>query len=337
MRLFWIIFAVVALAGVGYVVFGGKGNGGSGGSGGRSAPAPREVVQQEGAKAATAREEDVKSAVGGDVAVKDDEARVDEMQAPVDGREGANDAAAGEVVKRSAPDGTKLASVMPSMSGGGSGSMNAPTGLPEGLDMGGGTILGPGMAIDGGVKSGAVDGPPGVVTTGEITTIGTFEVSPGKIERRPDGTITLDDQFTIRGDGSKDRPYEVTWELLTSADKDFDPHSNKKRIPERVALLHGKYVKLGGWIAFPMNMQQPRELLLMLNQWDGCCIGVPPTPYDAIEVTLDAIVEGEDRFTNIGSVTGRMEIKPYVVGDWLVGLYVMELGVMKPQFGGGGA
>ena len=26
--------------------------------------------------------------------------------------------------------------------------------------------------------------------------------------------------------------------------------------------------------------------LMMLNQWDGCCIGVPPTPYDAIEVKL---------------------------------------------------
>ena len=28
------------------------------------------------------------------------------------------------------------------------------------------------------------------------------------------------------------------------------------------------------------------EALVMLNQWDGCCIGVPPTPYDAVEVRL---------------------------------------------------
>ena len=166
--------------------------------------------------------------------------------------------------------------------------------------------------------------------------IGAYDVMAGKVERKDDGTTVLDDRYTVKGEGTLEKPYEITWELLTSVDQDFDPHSGKKKIPQRIAFLHEKYVKLGGYIAFPMNMQQPRELLLMLNQWDGCCIGVPPTPYDAIEASLNKTVVGDDRFATVGGVVGKMGIKPYVVGDWLVGLYTMEFGDFKPSFGDDG-
>ena len=173
-----------------------------------------------------------------------------------------------------------------------------------------------------------------VATTG--TKVGGYDVAAGKIETREDGSMLLDGKFVVKGDGSKDKPYEITWELLTSVDQDFDPHAGKKLLPQRIAMLHDKYVKLGGYVAFPMNMQQPKELLLMLNQWDGCCIGVPPTPYDAIEVGLDKTVTGEDRFATTGGVVGKMGIKPYVVGDWLVGLYVMDGGDYSAKFAGTG-
>lgn len=166
--------------------------------------------------------------------------------------------------------------------------------------------------------------------------IGTFAVAPGTVESKADGTLLIDQRYVLVGDGSEARPFEISWEMLTSVDADFDPRAGKKKIPYRLAMLHDKYVKLGGFVAFPMNMQHPKELMLMLNQWDGCCIGVPPTPYDAIEVSLDSAVEGEDRFTTTGSVTGRFSIKPYVVGDWLVGLYMLESGSLKPRFGGPG-
>jgi hypothetical protein len=162
-----------------------------------------------------------------------------------------------------------------------------------------------------------------------------YTVLAPSAERKPDGSILLDGKFVVLGEGSKENPYVVTWEILTSADADFDPQAGKKQIPYRIAMLHDRYVKLGGFIAFPMNMQQPKELLLMLNQWDGCCIGVPPTPYDAIEVVLDKTVEGEDRFATTGSLLGKFQVKPYVVGDWLVGLYVMDRGDFKAGFGGG--
>jgi hypothetical protein len=173
-------------------------------------------------------------------------------------------------------------------------------------------------------------------TDAAVQKIGAYEISPGKVEKKPDGSMLLDDKYVVKGEGTKEKPYEITWELLTSVDQAFDPHAGKNKIPNRIAMLQDKYVKFGGYIAFPMNMQQPKELLLMLNQWDGCCIGVPPTPYDAIEVTLNKSVTGEDRFSTTGSVVGKMGIKPYVVGDWLVGLYIMDSGEFSPKFGGSG-
>lgn len=192
------------------------------------------------------------------------------------------------------------------------------------------------------------DGSPGVTPGSETTSvdpesdaagkIGAFSIAPGKVERKSDGSILLDDRFTISGDGTAEKPYEITWELLVSVEQDFDPQAGKKRVPERIAMLHDKYVRLSGWIAFPLNVQSPRELLLMLNQWDGCCIGVPPTPYDAIEATLDKVAVGDARFAVTGAVTGKFGVKPYIVGDWLVGLYTMENGTFNPKtFSGGGS
>ena len=166
----------------------------------------------------------------------------------------------------------------------------------------------------------------------------TFAIAPGKFVKQDDGSMLVDDRFTLKGDGSAQTPFEVPWELITSAEETYEPRSGKLKIPERVAILNGKHVKINGYVAFPMYVQQPRELLAMLNQWDGCCIGVPPTPYDAIEVQLKQVVDERARLATAGAVQGIFRVKPYVVGDWLVGLYVMEEGQLTPEeFGGFGS
>ncbi len=164
-----------------------------------------------------------------------------------------------------------------------------------------------------------------------------LEVAKGTITKRDDGTILIDDRFVIRGEGTPAKPYEVPWELLVSAQETYDPKNAKKQVPAGVGLIDGKHVAIKGYVAFPLQVTSPKELLAMLNQWDGCCIGVPPTPYDAIEVRLAKAVAGDDRFAIAGSVTGVLSVKPYLVGDWLVGLYVMDGAVLKvEQFGGFG-
>src|SRR5262249_39584664 len=76
--------------------------------------------------------------------------------------------------------------------------------------------------------------------------------------------------------------------------------------------------------AFPIMAQSQDEMLVMLNQWDGCCIGVPPTPYDAIEVKLKKAAKGDDRMRVSGSVKGLLRVDPYLIKDWLVSLYLMD-------------
>jgi len=167
---------------------------------------------------------------------------------------------------------------------------------------------------------------------------GAYEVAPGEVVKNEDGTLLIDGRFTVKGDGTESSPYEIPWELITSAEETYEPRAAKTRIPQRVAMLDGKRIRITGYVAFPMYVQQPKELLAMLNQWDGCCIGVPPTPYDAIEVQLKATVDDQARLATSGSVEGRFQVKPYVVGDWLVGLYVMDESVMTPkEFGGFGS
>ncbi|HYE62020.1 MAG TPA: DUF3299 domain-containing protein [Phycisphaerales bacterium] len=167
--------------------------------------------------------------------------------------------------------------------------------------------------------------------------LGAFSIVPGKIERKDDGSLLLDGKYTLKGEGTPQSPYVVSWDLLTSAEEAFDPQNGKRRLPERVAMLDGKTVRLNGYIAFPMTSTEPRELLSMLNQWDGCCIGTPPTPYDAVEVALTETVEGDDRFATTGKVVGTFHVKPYLEGDWLIGLYVMEDAKLTPRDFGPGA
>jgi len=167
--------------------------------------------------------------------------------------------------------------------------------------------------------------------------IGDFTVRQITIERKPDGTIVLAGSLTIKGEGTEEKPYDVPWDALTAAEQTLDPRAGRKEIPGVTAFLHGKHVKLRGYVSFPLMIKEPRECLAMLNPWDGCCIGVPPTPYDAVEVALASPVTGNTRYATTGSVTGVFEVKPYLMGDWLVGLYVMSGGKLEPTDYGGPA
>ncbi|MEO1534969.1 MAG: hypothetical protein AAFS11_05345, partial [Planctomycetota bacterium] len=153
----------------------------------------------------------------------------------------------------------------------------------------------------------------------------TIKVDPNRldIEELEDGTKRINERFILAGDGSKERPYQVTWDFLTSARDTYRPREGFKDIPAHVKMLDGKYVKLGGYLQFPLASPEPKELLVMLNQWDGCCIGVPPTPYDAIEVSLSQPATRGEKFAVEGALVGKLQIDPYLVGDWLIGLYLL--------------
>ncbi|GEM_PF-280035 len=150
------------------------------------------------------------------------------------------------------------------------------------------------------------------------------EIIPSTFEKREDGSVLADKRFVIRGQGTKDKPYVITWDMLVSASESYDPRRDKLKLPERIKMLDGKYVKVVGYVAFPIVTEGPNEMLAMLNAWDGCCIGVPPTPYDAVEVRLQDNATAEQMKMSWGSVTGKFKVEPYLAANWLLGLYLME-------------
>ena len=159
----------------------------------------------------------------------------------------------------------------------------------------------------------------------EVPSIKEAELLPSRFMRLPDGAISIDDAWTVRGEGTSEKPYEVSWEFLSSAQDDYVPRLGERKIPERIAFLSGKRVRISGYLAFPLVAPTSSECLVMLNQWDGCCIGIPPTPYDAIEVKLATALKGWKRHTvNFGAVEGVFKVEPYLVENWLVGLYLLE-------------
>lgn len=145
------------------------------------------------------------------------------------------------------------------------------------------------------------------------------------IVTQEDGSMLVDDRFIVRGTGAQDNPYVVSWEMLVSAYETYQPREGQTEIPERIAMLNDAYVKVTGYLAFPMAGGEISEALVMLNAWDGCCIGVPPSPYDSIEVRLSepASLDGGE-VTPYGTIEGVFKVDPYLVNKWLVGLYLFE-------------
>jgi hypothetical protein len=157
------------------------------------------------------------------------------------------------------------------------------------------------------------------------------KVVPGNIVPKKDaktGEMLLyaDGKYEIRGLGTPESPYRVSWECLASASESYMPRLHENEIPQRIALLHGKVLEIDGYQAFPLMVSETKELIVMLNQWDGCCIGVPPTPYDAVEVKLlePAKRGGRHAAFNFGGVRGTFRVDPYLVENWLVGLYILD-------------
>jgi hypothetical protein len=154
-------------------------------------------------------------------------------------------------------------------------------------------------------------------------------------EERPDGSLLVEGKYLVSGKGTEADPYKVSWDHLISAERDYSPKDGKTTVPERIKALDGKWVEITGYIAFPLVSDETDECLSMMNQWDGCCIGIPPTPYDAIEVRLGSTVTGDTRLTTYGVIKGRFKVDPHLVGGWLVGMYVMDQAKLTPKAFGG--
>jgi len=146
---------------------------------------------------------------------------------------------------------------------------------------------------------------------------------------RPDDEVRADDRslvigrVSIPGSGTQADPYELPWGVLLSAIRTYNPRLEQTELPAWAESLNNRHVRLTGFAFLPIVASETDEILLMLNPWDGCHMGAPPTPYDSVEVLLSEPVDlgGRNGFV---TVTGRFHVDPYLIRGWLVSLYTMD-------------
>jgi hypothetical protein len=166
------------------------------------------------------------------------------------------------------------------------------------------------------------------------------EPAPPSYELRADGSFkVLAANLWVEGVGTEAAPFLLSWDVLKSIQKQYNPKNGNDTLPDWLELLEGKHVAIEGNTLVPVVASSTRELLVMQNPWDGCCIGVPPTPYDAVEVSLDHDVDFGNSAVGYGSVQGVFYADPYVVDGWVLGVYIIEdakyrsgEGVVFPEF-----
>ena len=157
-------------------------------------------------------------------------------------------------------------------------------------------------------------------------TLRTDDRRPSDIVRRVDErTLELDGRFRVVGNGSDADPYVITWEMLTSASEYVDPAQNARTPPSWVRLLDGTYVEISGYYSTAVRVALAKNLLLTLNRWDGCCIGVPPTAFDAIDITMrDPLPMRGLHLTRFGTFKGLFRAECVDAAGFLIGLYRLE-------------
>jgi len=163
------------------------------------------------------------------------------------------------------------------------------------------------------------------ITPQQTQTATTTAAPATTLTRGSNNQIEVDGRYTILGSGTELDPYRVTWELLKSAYETMDLNGSRVTPPKRLEMLNGTYVQISGYLAPPLWGQETKELLVLLNRWDGCCIGLPPTPFDCIEAQLAAPMKlGAAHTISYGTIRGKFIVEPFKAGTFLIGLYRLE-------------
>ncbi|GJM18622.1 MAG: hypothetical protein DHS20C14_08350 [Phycisphaeraceae bacterium] len=194
-------------------------------------------------------------------------------------------------------------------------------------------IVGLGMLLTASAGMGVAQPEGAGGEAGEAAT----DSAAGTYETLEDGSLLIEGRIKVLGKGTKEKPYVVDWGVLTSAMRIYEPRKNKTEMPAWAEVFEGKRVRLTGYLLLPMTGTGSDELLVMQNQWDGCCIGVPPTPYDAVEVRLTESLDTSRGAPGFGSIEGTFKTDPYIVSGWLLGLYLLEDAQMVRRTGGDGS
>jgi hypothetical protein len=93
------------------------------------------------------------------------------------------------------------------------------------------------------------------------------------------------------------------------------------QVPPEFQVLDGKAVTLTGYIVVPFGTQAVSDFFLAHNVWDGCCIGKPPTLFDAVAVQMKEGGRLKNPRLWVTTVRGTFHVRPVYENDTLTGLF----------------
>ena len=96
--------------------------------------------------------------------------------------------------------------------------------------------------------------------------------------------------------------------------------------PPWIRLLDGTSIQISGYYSTPVRVTVAKNLLLTLDRWDGCCIGVPPTPFDAIDITMrEPLLMRGMHLKRFGTFRGRFAVECVDAAGFLLGCFLLAL------------
>jgi hypothetical protein len=111
------------------------------------------------------------------------------------------------------------------------------------------------------------------------------------------------------------------------------------RVPDDVRALDGRWVTVTGNVLIPWAEQRVTQFVLAKNPWDGCCLGIPPGPYDSVLVKLRDGSQLKDRYSTVQTLSGRFRVELERSEGYVTGLYqlidAVEGAVPSPDEAGG--
>jgi len=125
------------------------------------------------------------------------------------------------------------------------------------------------------------------------------------------------------------RPTDRAIEIAGVNKITFQPLENTKaisqgsdiRVPEDVRALDGRWVTLTGNLLVPWAESEVTRFVLAKNPWDGCCLGIPPGPYDSVAVELRTGTKLADRYSSVQTISGRFKVQLERSEGYVTGLY----------------
>ena len=148
--------------------------------------------------------------------------------------------------------------------------------------------------------------------------------APDPIAAPSSGERLIDGRFSVAGAGTRDDPFILPWPLMLSANETFQPHADMEELPDWCDELDGAWVEISGFLFLPIVEEETDDLLVMRYEWDGCCIGLPPSAFDSFEVTLAEPLPLQRNTFDYGSVIGRLKVDPWTRDGWVLGLYLLN-------------